>query len=246
MKLPRFKLTTEAKTKILSQFTNESEKTSISEVLTVLENSFNTRQLAIAKKLNEAAKVHFKKVYAERAKNYLAKTESNMNVKVQNVAKMTAAKWLKENKVSLVAQIRQRKAERVEHILESLVSKFYIGLPKSTKTLVEGFRKTNKELKKENETVHLALAQRNKDASKKVKMQAYESALVGLTDTQKSKLTSLVKALPKMTSEKFLVQLKNIKGLVGSNSHTSNLVRENINTPKVESEAEIYRQLFRS
>lgn len=244
MKLPRFKLSTEAKNKILSQFTNESEKTSISEVLSVLEKSFNVRQLAIANKLNESAKIHFKKIYGERAKNYLSKVEFNRNLSAQNVAKMTAKKWLSENRVALVGQIRQSKAERVEHILESLVNKFYVGLPNTAKSLVEGFRKTNKQLKKENETIHLALAERNKDASKKIKMRAYESALVGLTDTQKSKLSKLVKALPKMTSEKFLVQLKNIRGLVGSSS-TSNFVKESVNT-KVESESEIMKSLFRS
>lgn len=243
MKLPRFTLKTEAKDKILAQFTNESEKKSIAEVLSVVESAFNQRQLVIAKKLNESSKLHFKNLYGNRAKVYLAKQESVINLKAENVAKLTAKTWLKENRVALVSQIKQAKAERIENLMEAMVSKFFVGVPAVTKKLVEGYKRVNKQLKNENETIHLALAERNKDASKKIKMKAYESSLVGLTSTQKEKLTSLVKALPKMTSEKFVSQLKNIRSLVASNSQP---VKKNESIPKVESENTIYRTLFRS
>lgn len=225
MKIKKFQLATESKDQILNQFDEATQKTKMQSVLEGVESSVNDKLLVNAKTVHEAAKKHYKTLYAERAKAYLEKQEQAAEaskMRVENLVKLTMQNWLKENRVNAVSAIRAAKAQKAESLLHAIVSKFYVGVNSDAKTKIESLSEKVEKVSKENQTLHKALNEKQTKVKIGAKKMAYESAINGLTDTQKEKVKALAIALPKsLTAEGFSESMQNIRGLVVSKVETT-------------------------
>lgn len=225
MKIKKFQLTTESKDQILNQFDEAAQKTKMQSVLESVESSVNEKLLANAKIVSEAAKTHFKDLFSKRAKAHLENQEKiaeASKMRVENLVKLAMQNWLKENRVNAVSAIRAAKAQKAESLLQAIVSKFYVGVNSDAKTKIEALNERCVTIMKENQTLHKALNEKQTKVAVNAKKLAYESAVNGLTDTQKEKVKALAIALPKsLTAQGFKESMKNIRGLVVSKVETT-------------------------
>lgn len=125
----------------------------------------------------------------------VAEITAELTEKVEGHLNHVTAKWIEENKLAVESSLRVEAAESFMGALKSAFAEHYVSIPSESVDVVESLTDQVETLEaRVNEEVEIAVALR-KELNTLKSASVLESALEGLTDTQKDKVRKLAETV---------------------------------------------------